>query len=303
MKPDCRTRAQIAAVAADVRRLSLKSEIRNPKSEIARASLRRRLLSASRLILLLVLCCCGSDLSRAGDVPSAFEQANKLYEQGKFSEAAAAYEKLIASERVSPALYFNFGNALFKSGRIGRAILNYRLGEQLAPRDPDIRANLRFARNQVSGADARSPTWWRRWIGHLTLNEWTVLAAVAVWLWFGLLALAQWRPSLKKSLGGYTATVGVAAALLSVCLAVTGYDRFEVKSAIVVANEAIVRYGPLDESDRYYTVRDGAELTVLDAKGDWLEVIDRFRRTGWLRREQVLLFHGASLTASPSLSG
>ena len=301
MKPDCRTRAQIATVAAGVRRLSLKSEIRNPKSEIAKASLRRRLQSASRIILLLLLCCCGSDLSRAGDVPSAFEQANKLYEQGKFSEAAAAYEKLIASERVSPALYFNFGNALFKSGRIGRAILNYRLAEQLAPRDPDIRANLRFARNQVSGGDARSPTWWRRWIGHLRLNEWTVLAAVAVWLWFGLLALAQWRPALKKSLVGYTTTVGVAAALLSVCLAGAAYDRFEVRSAVVVASEAVVRYGPLDESHRYYTVRDGAELPILDAKGDWLEVIDRFGRTGWLRREQVLLFHGASLTSKDTL--
>jgi len=271
--------------------------------ELLHGDLRRWLQSASRILLLLFLCCCGSDLARADDVPSAFELANKLYEQGKFTEAAAAYEKLIASERVSPALYFNCGNALFKSGRIGRAILNYRLAEQLAPRDPDIRANLRFARNQVSGADAPSPTWWRRWIGHLTLNEWTVLAAVAVWLWFGLLALAQWRPALKKSLGGYTATVGVAAAFLSVCLAVIGYDRFEVKSAIVVASEAVVRYGPLDESNRHYTVRDGAELTILDAKGDWLEVIDHSRRIGWLRREQVLLFPAASLTASPSLSG
>src|SRR5207253_6076018 len=160
-----------------------------------------------RLWLTLLLLARASSLTHA-DVPTAFEQANKLYEQGKFGDAAAAYGKIIADGRVSPALYFNLGNALFKSGQVGRAILNYRLGEQLAPRDPDIRANLRFARNQVSGADARSPTWWRRWIGHLTLNEWTVLAAVAVWLWFGLLALAQWRPSLKKSLGGYTATVG-----------------------------------------------------------------------------------------------
>ncbi len=92
------------------------------------------------------------------------------------------------------------------------------------------------------------------------------------------------------------------ASLLSVCLAVAGYDRFEIKSAIVVASEAVVRYGPLDESNRYYTVRDGAELTVLDAKGDWLEVIDSSRRIGWLRREQVLLFH-ASLASSSSLSG
>src|SRR5438309_7937754 len=150
MKPHYKTRAPIATVAADVRRLSLKSEIRNPKSEIARASLRRRLQSASCIILLLFFCV--SSFARAGDLSSAIEQANKLYEQGKFTEATVAYEKIIADGRVSPALYFNIGNALFKSDRIGRAILNYRLAEQMAPRDPDIRANLRFVRNHVNGA-------------------------------------------------------------------------------------------------------------------------------------------------------
>src|SRR5947207_942968 len=297
MKPHYKTRAPIATVAADVRRLSLKSEIRNPKSEIARASLRRWLHSASRIILLL--CFCVSSFARAGDLSAAFEQANKLYEQGTFAEAAAAYEKIVAGGRVSSALYFNLGNALFKSGRIGRAIANYRLAEQLAPRDPDIRANLRFARNHVNGVEARLPAWWRRGIGHLTLNEWTALAAVAFWLWFILLVLAQWRPALKNSVRGHTATAGVAAALLSACLAAACYDRFGVESAIVVAREAVIRYGPLDESQSFYTVRDGVELTVLDAKGDWLQVSDRSKRTGWLRRDQVLLFPGTSL-ASPS---
>src|SRR5947207_8238061 len=265
MNPDCRTRAQIATVAADLRRLSL-FRISDFGFRISDgASLRRRLQSASRILLLLLLCCCGSRLARADDVPFAFEHANKLYEQGQFTEAAAAYEKLIASERVSPALYFNFGNALFKSGRIGRAIANYRLAEQLAPRDPDIRANLRFARNQIEGPGARPLTWWRRWTGHLTLNEWTGAAAGAVWLWFALLALPQWRPAWKKRLRGYTATIGVSAALLSACLAMACYDPVKVRTAIVVAREAMVRFGPLDESQTFYTVRDGTELTVLDA--------------------------------------
>src|SRR6266513_6228167 len=151
---------------------------------------------ASRIILLL--CFCVSSFARAGDLSVAFEQANKLYEQGTFAEAAAGYEKIVAGGRVSPALYFNLGNALFKSGRIGRAIANFRLAEQLAPRDPDIRANLRFARNQIEGPGARPLTWWRRWTGHLTLNESTGAAAGAVWLWFALLALPQWRPAWKK---------------------------------------------------------------------------------------------------------
>ena len=126
------------------------------------------------------------------------------------------------------------------------------------------------------------------------------IAQLAVWLWFTLLALVQWRPALKKSLRGYTASTGAGAALLAACLALACYDRFEIKSAIVVAREAVVRYGPLDESQSFYTARDGAELRLLDAKGDWLQVIDRSKRIGWLRRGQVLLFPGASPPASQS---
>ena len=124
--------------------------------------------------------------------------------------------------------------------------------------------------------------------------------AVAAWLWFILLALPQWRPALKKPLRGYTATAGLVAAFLSVCLALNYYDRFETQSAIVVAREAVVRYGPLEESQSYYAVRDGVELTVLDAKGDWVQVTDRSKRTGWVRREEVLLFPNSHLPASPS---
>src|SRR5204863_6861501 len=85
---------------------------------------------------------------RAENAPSVFEAANRLYFEGKFSEAATTYGILEQSGEKSPALYFNWGNALFKSGQIGRAIAAYRQAEALAPRDPDIRANLQFARKQ-----------------------------------------------------------------------------------------------------------------------------------------------------------
>src|SRR5438046_2829373 len=88
---------------------------------------------------------------RAADTATAFDAANKLYEQGKFAEAASGYESLVQSNSASPALHFNLGNALFKSGQIGRALLAYRQAEQMTPRDPDVRANLQFARKQAQG--------------------------------------------------------------------------------------------------------------------------------------------------------
>src|SRR5689334_7524861 len=108
----------------------------------------------------------------AADTFPDFDAANRLYEQGKFPEAAAAYEKIAQSGPASAAVYFNLGNARFKSGEAGRAVAAYREAERLAPRDPEVRANLQFVRNQVQGPTLK-PRFAERWFGRLTVNEWT----------------------------------------------------------------------------------------------------------------------------------
>ena len=218
---------------------------------------------------------------------AVFDSANKLYEEGKYAEAASAYETLVRSGRTSAALYFNLGNAFFKSGQIGRAVAAYRTAEQITPRDPDVRANLQFARNQVQ-APTQSPGRWQRWLGRLTLNEWTLLAAVALWLWLLLLAVLQWRPVLRLALWTYVVSLAILAALLCVCVAATLRETRFTRTAIVITQDAIVRYGPLAESPVAFTVHDGAELRVLDQKDEWLQVSAGPRRVGWLRRDQTL---------------
>ena len=218
---------------------------------------------------MLLLTCCRCSLADIS--ATAFESANKLYEEGKFTEAAAAYPKLLQSGQSSAALYFNLGNAFFKSGQIGRAIAAYRLAEQITPRDPDVRANLQFARNQTQGPTL-APSRWQRWLGRLTLNEWTVLAACALWLWLLLLAILQWRPALKPVLRAYVLCLAIATGLLCACVAATLHETRFTRVAVVITPDATVRYGPLAESPTSFTVNDGAELQVLDQKDEWLQV-------------------------------
>ena len=225
----------------------------------------------------------------AGELNAGFDQANKFYEEGKFSDAAAAYEKLIAENRSSPAVYFNLGNALFKTGKLGRAVVWYRRAEALAPRDPDAKANLQYIRKNVNGGSVR--TTWRARFRTLSLNEWTWLAAVAAWLWFALLILRERKPELRATLRGATATAGVAAGLLVAALAVAWFDQLQTQPAVVVVSEAVVRRGPLEESQSYFNLRDGAEVSVLDRKDNWLQVSDAANRVGWVRREQLQFVH------------
>jgi len=247
-----------------------------------------------RFAALLVLCASGA---LAADEAASFDAANKSYEQGKFTEAAAAYEKLAQANPRSDTLWFNLGNAWFKAGQTGRAIAAWRQAERLSPREPGVRFNLQFARKKVSGSDAPNGPAWRRALAALTLNEWAVLAAVALWLWFALLALREWRPSLRGALSGYTATAGAVLLLLIGCLAGAANLQFNTTGAVVIVPDAILRSGPLEEAKVLRQLRDGVELTVLDQKevvlGDqrqtWLEVRDGSNPSGWLKSDRVIV--------------
>ena len=121
------------------------------------------------------------------------------------------------------------------------------------------------------------------------LNEWTVTTALALWLLFLLLALLQWRPTLKASLRRTVLAAAAVALLLAACLAAALVQARVVRIAIVVKPEAVVRAGWFDESKETFTVHDGAELKVLDQHDKWLQVSPDPLRLGWLPRDQVLL--------------
>jgi tetratricopeptide (TPR) repeat protein len=219
-------------------------------------------------------------------VETQFDAANRLYAQNKFSEAAAAYEQIITNGAVSPVLYFNLGNAHFKAGQIGDAITAYRQAERLTPRDPDLRANLRFAQNRVQGPTLKT-TAGQRWLGTLSLNEWTWLGIAGIWLTLSLLIARQIKPALVPALKNWTWLSAAGTVVLFICLALAAPQNSTDRVAIVTVAEVMVRNSPLDEAPSSFTAHDGAELRVLDHKDEWVQVTDDARHFGWVKRSAV----------------
>jgi tetratricopeptide (TPR) repeat protein len=235
----------------------------------------------------------------AADFNAGFDQANKLYEQGKYEQAAAAYEALIQQGAISPAIYFNLGNAWFKAGQTGRAIAAYREAEELAPRDPSVRFNLQFARKKVTGSEMRTGENWRAIANNLTLNEWTTIAVISLWIWFLVLILREVRPSWRASLRNTSIVLGLVFLIAAGLLYASYQNEAHANTAVVVSTNAVVRYGPLDESQVFYQLRDGSEVNVLDEKRtgekqSWLQVQDASRRTGWLKKQDVIVINGGN---------
>ncbi len=242
------------------------------------------------LSLLFLLISAGNIL--AAGVAVDFSAANKLYAEGKFAEAAGAYEKILQTGAQSPALLFNCGNAEFKAGNLGKAIASYRQAALLAPRDAEIRANLQFVRNQVQGSTIRESRW-QGWLGQLTLNEWTMLAAGAFWLTFILHAARQIRPASGAKLKSATSLFAVLTVLFGAALGLQAAEHFSRQTAVVVLMEVTARSGPFGEAQSAFITRDGAELAIMDRHGDWVQVADGSGKIGWLAVKQVEILPGA----------
>jgi tetratricopeptide (TPR) repeat protein len=239
-----------------------------------------------QIFLTTMAICISAINSMAADVSADFDVANKLYAEGKFADAADFYKKILQTGATSPNLLFNYGNAEFKAGHLGRAVTAYRLAKQLSPREADVRANLEFARSRVQGA-ASPASRWENWLGTLTVNEWTALAAVSFWLTFTLLAIMQIWPTLKTFLRSFTRVVAVVMILSVLCCSAAVSIHISKKTAVVVAPDLVARSGPFDDAQNAFTAHDGTEFSVLSQHDDWVQVTDGSGKIGWLERKQV----------------
>ena len=78
-----------------------------------------------------------------------FEDANQLYDAGKFGEAKRTYERLVGRGEWSANLFYNLGNAAYRSGSLGKAVLNYERALALDGSQAEARANLKWLREQT----------------------------------------------------------------------------------------------------------------------------------------------------------
>lgn len=114
---------------------------------------------------------------------ASLDEANQVYAAGDYQTAAALYEQILADEGKAPELYYNLGNAYYKTGEIGRAILNYERALQLRPFYSDARYNLEIARQRVVDniEDTQSSfltKWFYALVRLLTPIAWAVMSII-----------------------------------------------------------------------------------------------------------------------------
>lgn len=217
---------------------------------------------------------------------AVFSAAKTLYEQGCYAEAAKLFTALWSHGVASIALHYNLGNAWLKAGEPGWAIYHYRLAQWLAPRDPDIQANLLIARTLVHGEPPPESAWWRRFLQRWRLDEWTLAATTAFWVWVGLgvagLLRPAWRQPCRRPRRLF---LGV---FMLLAMATLGaWSLHPRPEAVVLTPEAVLLHGPRDEAPEVQPLKPGWELVVLEQRGGWARVAGAPRGVGWIRTNHL----------------
>lgn len=216
--------------------------------------------------------------------------ANQQLADGKFSEAAASYQKLLDDGGPDAAVYYNLGNAHQGAKEYGPAILAYERARLLAPRDPDLLANLGTARKAATAFE--EPELHPRLdavLGYLSRDEWSRLVVGGA-LFLGVSALARglWRWS-----QGWTRLLGSALAVAAGLVIAAGsaalwLRRGEAARGIVLTESAAVRLSPFATAEPLGTATPGRVVLLGEAKGNFRYVeVPGTALKGWMSKEDV----------------
>ena len=238
------------------------------------------------LLLALVLMVLSAGAKGQDSLNSLAEQAQTAYTNGDFAAASSSYESLVAQGVQDSAIFINLGHSYFEQHEYGRALLNYRRAQQLAPRDLDLSADLarvRSLRIDVQGDEtALVDSLALLTSAALTETElnWLVLA-----LWtssFVLLSLYILKDRWRTVLRGPSLVLALLMILGLILWGSRSYSSRFRPAAVVIPATVSIMSGPGEDYLELYTLHAAAELRILQIHNDWGRFILPDQRQGWI---------------------
>ena len=195
----------------------------------------------------------------------AFADAARAYDEDRLPDAIAGWTSLVDEGQALPEVLFNLGNAHYRHGDLGPAILAYRRAQRLAPRDPDIRANLGFAA-QSAGIPLPAASPLPALLLDVSRTEWLVFGSIGFWLLAAALAAWILWPRLRFVSRPLAA---ICSALLLIALAGlwTHRDLRQTPECVVMLPDQKALSSPLETSTPLLALPEGSIVRQLDRRG------------------------------------
>lgn len=213
---------------------------------------------------------------------NAFEEGTQAYLAEDFNRAADQF-RAAASVTSSAGAFHNLGNAEWKRGQAGPAILAWERAQWLDPYAANTRANLRFAR-RAAQLDAPALSWFEHCSTWLPVNAWALLAGASFWMAVAMLVLPgvlRWRKA-----EWHQALAAACFALFLLTLPALLGVHTRTKLGVALARPVPLRLTPTREAQTLGHLPAGEMVRLERERGSYLFIRAGNDAAGWVEQTQ-----------------
>ncbi len=236
----------------------------------------------------------GCSVVIAAQVEDILQKGNTYYREGVYYKAIEEYKKLVDEGYVGTSLFYNLGNANYRIGKIGYAILYYEKALDLSPSDEDVKHNLDFA--HLSTVDRIQPLprfflfdWWEAMLGLFSVNGWAYVVFVFYLLVILLAGAYSYSKTVKEQkIFFFSGIAGVFLLSFSISLLVIKVKReATLKSGVIVEQVVTVKFSPDPQSTDAFMIHEGLKVNLEDQLDNWVKIRIADGKVGWVLEENV----------------
>ena len=222
------------------------------------------------------------------------QNADTEYTKGNYQQAIKDYEDLLKNG-VSPEVYYNLGNAYYRTDNITKAVLAYERAHLLSPGDEDINFNLQFARSKT--IDKITPvsemffvTWYKALVNFTSVDNWAKTGIISIIMALLLVLLYLFGPHILMRKIGFFGGIGFFLVfLLSNLFAYQQKQALDNrKGAIIISPSVNIKKTPAKTSTDQFVLHEGTRVDIID-KGmtDWRGIRVGDGREGWIETKHL----------------
>ena len=264
-------------------------DIENAINE-ARKNQKKHPAGYSFVWLLLAMICFGGTSAMA----VTKNNADTEYQKGNYQQAIRDYEEILKNGE-SAEIYFNLGNAYYRTDNITKAVLNYERARLLSPGDDDINFNLQFARSKT--IDKITPesemffvTWYKSLVNFTSVDNWAKTGILCIVMALLLVLLYLFGPQLMlRKIGFFGGLAFFVIFLLSNLFAFQQKQALDNRTgAIIISPSVNIKKTPAKNSADQFVLHEGTRVDIID-KGmtDWRCIRVGDGREGWIETKAI----------------
>lgn len=226
------------------------------------------------------------------DVASTMSKANEYYKNNQYQEAINKYKLLIKEGYVGTSLFYNLGNAYYRTGKLGYAILYYEKALRLSPGDEDVLHNLQLARQNLKDKiDSLPPFFifnlWEGLLASFSVTGWTVIVYIFfILLLITILAYFFSRTPGQQRTSFFGGVTVFALFLISFTLLLVKMNKeFNIKYGVILDSSVIVKSSPDNKAKDEFVIHEGLKVKLEDKVDDWIKIRLEDGKVGWIENK------------------